>query len=306
MPAEGTPHAPRAELLTFEEIERLMRLFASVGVQRIRLTGGEPTLRMDLPALVARLNAIDGIDEVVMTTNAFLLERQAQALKDAGLRSLNVSLDTLRPERFREITRIGSLERVLRGIDAARRVGFNDIKLNCVAVRGFNDDELLDLVEWSIDQGLTLRFIEFMPIGGADTIWGTRGCLPAAEMRSVLSSCYQITPEPSARGVRGPAGYWRLLGPRTPTGGAKVGFISAVTECFCDACNRLRLTAEGGLRACLADDREFDLRALLRGGVDDEWILSAIKRTLWGKEATHSFSLSGEGSTQRIMSTIGG
>lgn len=307
MPAEGVPHQPRSALLSFEEITRVARVFARMGVQRIRLTGGDPTLRRNLPDLVASLAALPGIDEVVMTTNAFLLDRLASPLHQAGLAGLNISLDTLDPERFKTLTRVGSLERVERGIEAARAAGFERIKLNAVVIRGFNDDEILPLFRWAAERDLILRYIEFMPIGSDDTVWGQRGCFSAAEIRSRIASAYALNPlgRPNAR--MGPARYWRATGPDLPEGGARFGIIGAVTECFCDDCNRVRITPEGGLRVCLADDGEVNLRMLLRSGASDDTLQATIQEALLYKKESHSFALGTEqGKTARIMSTIGG
>ncbi len=310
MPAEGIALQPAASLLTFEEIEEIVGAFAALGVERIRLTGGEPLVRRDLPTLIQRLRALPGVREIVLTTNGHLLRRHAAALRDAGLAGVTVSLDSLRPERFARITRGGDLDRVLDGIQAAQDAGFGPVKLNAVIIRGFNDDEILDLAAWAVERRLLLRLIEFMPIG-EDTVWGEvagGGCVPAAELRAVLASRWTLTPEGMRPGA-GPARYLRLEGPDTPQG-ARVGVISAVTECFCDACNRVRLTPQGGLRACLADDREANLRDLLRstppGPARAEALRHAVARALGAKEATHAFTLDGGNVTSKQMVSIGG
>jgi len=304
MPEEGIEFTHRSRLLTFEELARIVRVFAEQGVRRVRLTGGEPTLRTDLELLVRAIAETDGIEEVAMTTNAFLLPRKAEPLREAGLSSLNISLDSLRPERFRELTRVGTLERVERGIEAARKAGYPSIKLNAVVMRGFNDDEIVELAEWAIARDLVMRFIEFMPIGGDAVRWGQYGCVPAEEMRAVISSRYQLEPAPGVKKGAGPARYWRATGPSTD--GALIGFISAVTNCFCEDCNRVRITPEGKLRACLADDAEVDLRAVLRGGGSDEELRAAIREALAGKRLTHRFEEGMGGATDRVMTTIGG
>jgi len=310
MPADGVPLEPATELLSFEEIARVVTVMASMGVGRIRLTGGEPLVRRDLATLVRMLRAIDGVKEVVLTTNGLLLGRQAVALLEAGLAGLTVSVDSLRADRFARITRGGELDRVLEGIEAARRAGFGPIKINTVLIRGFNDDEVLDLVDWALSSGHVLRFIEFMPIG-EDTIWGlgdTDGsrCVPAAELRQVLERRYALSTLPPAEGV-GPARYLRLSGPAVPEGvDGRVGVISAVTECFCAGCNRIRMTPQGGLRACLADDREVDLRAVLRSGGDRQALEAALSRALFGKQETHTFDIEGGNVTLKQMVSIGG
>jgi GTP 3',8-cyclase len=309
MPADGIAHTPKRALLSYEEITEIAEVFAAEGVRKVRLTGGEPLVRADVPTLVAMLKAVDGIEEVAMTTNAFLLERHAQALGEAGLDSINISLDTLDPQRFAEITRVGSIDRVLGGIDAAARVGFAPTKLNAVIVDGFNDDEMLDLVEFAIERDLIMRFIEFMPIG--DTVWaqGKGGCVPAARMRQAIGERWELEPDQSRYGA-GPARYWRLHGPGTPPEGHPFGIIAAVTECFCAACNRVRLTCKGGLRACLADDHEVDLRAPLRTITDPSErrleLEARIQRALYGKKETHAFDIDGDTVTAKQMTAIGG
>lgn len=309
MPAEGIPHAPRKELLSFEEIVELVEVFAAEGVNRVRITGGEPLVRADVPELVGMLKGVDGIERVAMTTNAFLLARHARALKDAGLDSLNISLDTLDPKRFEEITRVGSLERVLGGIEAAREAGFDKIKLNAVIVGGFNDDEMLDLVEFGVERDMIMRFIEFMPIG--DTVWaqGKGDCVPAKDMREAVGERWRLEPDPQTYG-KGPARYWRLHGPDTPADGHPFGIIAAVTECFCAACNRVRLTSQGGLRACLADDHEVDLRQPLRTLADPaerrRVVEERIQAALYGKKERHAFDIDGDSVTAKQMTAIGG
>jgi cyclic pyranopterin phosphate synthase len=309
MPADGIPHAPRDEVLSYEEVCELVEVFAAEGVNRVRITGGEPLVRADVPRLVEMLKGIDGIDKVAMTTNAFLLRRYAQELRDAGLDSLNISLDTLDPDRFKEITRVGSLERVLDGIEAAREAGFDQIKLNAVIVGGFNDDEMPDLVRFALERGLIMRFIEFMPIG--DTVWaeGKGDCVPAKKMREVIGQHWTLEADATRYG-KGPARYWRLHGPDTPAEGHPFGIIAAVTECFCDACNRVRLTSQGGLRACLADDNEVDLKAPLRTieapKERRQAIEECIRLSLYGKKETHAFDIDGGSVTNKQMTAIGG
>ncbi len=311
MPAEGDPFAARPELLTFDEIVTLTRVFAARGVRKVRLTGGEPLVRGGLPELVAALKQLPGITHVAMTTNAALLARHAQALAQAGLDSVNISLDSLRADRFKQMTRVGELRQVIAGIDAARVAGIPQRKLNAVVMRGFNEDELEALVLFAASQGAVMRFIEFMPIG-AQTIWGSSGaltCLPAQAMRDALASRWALSPEPCAQDA-GPARQWRLRGEGLPPEGQVVGFIAAVTECFCADCNRLRLTATGGLRACLADDHEQQLRDLLRSPehpiVQRARLDEAIDRALFGKRERHAFDLDAGGVTLTPMNAIGG
>lgn len=327
MPAEGIGHIASKEYLSYDEITELVAIFAAQGVTCVRITGGEPLVRADVPDLVKKIRAVDGIERIAMTTNGFLLRRYAQALKDAGLDSLNISLDTLDAGRFKEITRVGDLQRVLEGIEAAKQAGFESVKLNAVIVAGFNEDEMLDLVEFATARDMIMRFIEFMPIG--DTVWANKltqsqnasgtnpdsadsklgYCVPAKKMRAELSKHYRLEVDPKRYGT-GPARYWRLHGPNTPPEGHPFGIIAAVTECFCDQCNRVRLTASGGLRACLADDDEIDLRAPLRTHANPilrrAEIEERVHEALFGKKERHAFDINGDSVTMKNMTAIGG
>jgi cyclic pyranopterin phosphate synthase len=312
MPEGGLDHAPRDEQLTFDEWEAVARILAEHGVRKIRLTGGEPLVRANLPELVDRLTDIDALEHVAMTTNAFLLERHVDALEEAGLTSINISLDTLDGELFEKMTQTGSLDRVLRGIEAARSANFDPVKLNTVVVRGFNDDELSPLVRFAADNDLPIRFIEFMPIG-QETIWGNDSdqsrCLPAAQIRQQLRQDWELTPDDDTYGA-GPATYWRAHGADLPNAGHPVGIIGAVTECFCSQCNRLRITATGGIRACLADDREISVRAPLRTHADADdrrgAVIDRLRRALAGKKESHDFERQGDGVTDTAMTAVGG
>ena len=314
MPADASGFCAGAELLRFDEMERLASLLARLGVRRLRLTGGEPLLRPGLPELVARLAALEGLEEVALTTNGFLLERHAEALAAAGLGSLNLSLDSLQEPRFAALSRTpGALARVLRGLDAAQRVGLRPIKLNAVVVPGRNDDELPALVRFAASRGLTMRFIESMPIGDG-TSFGTQGCVTAAAMRQSLRRAFDAlepeAPPPLGEGAMGPARYYRAFGAGLPAGGQRVGIISAVTECFCADCNRLRITATGGVRACLADDGEVDLRPTLRSPLSqreaDDVLEAQIRRALLAKGEQHAFQVAGGAVTSKMMHAIGG
>jgi cyclic pyranopterin phosphate synthase len=305
MPEHGITYVPHRELLTFEEIEQVVAALVQAGIRRVRVTGGEPLVRRDLPVLVERLAALAGIDEVVLTTNAHLLEVYAEELAAAGLAAINISLDSLRRERFARITRGGDVERVLRGVEAARRAGIPRVKLNAVVIRGFNEDEIEDLVRFSVEHDAVARFIEFMPIG-EDTIWGRpNAVVPAAEMREALGRRWDLVAEGTKPG-KGPAKYYRLFGEGMPSWGHPVGIIAAVTECFCADCNRIRLTAQGGLRACLADDREVNLRDILRAGGSQQDLIAAAQAALSGKLESHAFRLDGDNVTIKQMVSIGG
>lgn len=312
MPAQGDPFARQPELLTNPEIISVANVLVEGGVKKIRITGGEPLIRSEVPELIEHLHQLEGLEHVALTTNAFLLPKYAVQLADVGLNSINISLDTLQPARFKEITRVGSLERVLEGLKAAQAAGIRDIKLNAVIIRGFNDDELHQLVAFAAKHDVIMRFIEFMPIG-TQTIWGNSGmapCVSAREMREHLSSIWSLTPLKTRFGS-GPARYWQIDGDGLPKDGARVGIISAVTECFCGDCNRLRLTARGGLRACLADDGEVDLREIVRASDSTLAPLSVrlragIEQALAAKKERHQFDLHAPGVTSKAMNAIGG
>lgn len=280
MPAEGIQLAPRAHLLTFEEIARVVKVGAKLGLSKIRLTGGEPTVRRDLPDLVAILAAIDGINEITMTTNGVLLASLAQPLKAAGLHRVNISLDTLRPERAAALARRDYFEDVLRGIDAARDAGLTPLKLNAVVMRGVNDDELADLVEFAHSKGAQMRFIEYMPMGAA-RLNEQNKLMTAREMLERLQAHYDLKPE-SGSDLADPARSWICQ-----STGARVGFITSISEHFCDTCNRMRLTAEGGLRPCLHQDAEVDVRAILRSNGSDAAIEQAYRDAANLKWAGH-------------------
>ena len=309
MPADGIPHLPRPELLTFDEITDIVSVFARHGVRRVRLTGGEPLVRAQLSTLVSHLVAVEGIEEVVMTTNAFLLGRHAEALWEAGLRGLNISFDSTRPDVFERITRGGKIDRVVAGIQAARDAGFRQLKLNAVIMGGQNDDELFELISFAQQHDAVMRFIEFMPIG-QDMGWGRATCVPAATIRRRLAERWDLQAETANGDVRGPARYWTARGPGLPPDGARFGIISAVSECFCSDCNRVRLSPRGGLRACLADDREVSLRDALRTAPSREKGLSIVEelvaQALFGKRESHAFDLDGAGVTDTSMTAIGG
>lgn len=287
MPADGVNLIPREEILTFEEIERVARIGASLGLTKIRLTGGEPTVRRDLPHLVEMLTAIDGIREVSLTTNAARLRELAAPLKAAGLARVNISLDTLRRDRMKDIARRDFYDDVMAGIDAAIDNELTPLKFNAVVMRDVNDDELGDLLAFAHERGAEMRFIEYMPMGAARFNEHNK-LLPAAEMRETLAPRFDLTPAPivnrqsSIVSQNDPARGWICR--KT---GARAGFITSMSEHFCDTCNRMRLTAEGGLRPCLHQDAEVDVRALLRSGADDAAIADAFRAAAGLKWAGH-------------------
>lgn len=311
MPAEGIDHVPRSEVLSLEEIVRMARSFAAWGVERVRLTGGEPTLRRNLPWLVEQLRTITTPSgaalEVVMTSNGELLEQLAVPLARAGLCAVTVSLDTLDPDRFTAITRRGQLAKVVAGIDAARAAGL-PLKLNTVAVRGFNDDELVELCEFAWAREATPRFIELMPMAGG-RLYVPGELMPAAAIRdriaTQLGAQVELASHPSglADGPFGPARYFTIHGGQHD--GRRFGTIAAMTENFCGSCNRLRVSATGQLHACLARDDAGDLRTALRS--DDPAALERVVRAALGhKRDTHGFELDGGGGPQKAMISIGG
>lgn len=302
MPTDGVDLAPRADLLTFEEIARVVACFATLGVRRVRLTGGEPTLRRGLPELCARLTAVPGIEELCLTTNGHLLSDMACCLRAAGVSTLNVSLDSLRADRFRALTRRGDLAAVLAGIEAARAAGFSRLKINAVGMRGVNDDELADLCRFAWDRGVTPRFIEWMPMGEGHG-FSADMFLPAAEMRARIERDLPGHLAPASDGIpgAGPARYWRH-----GATGREVGFISALTENFCATCNRVRLASTGEIHACLARDEAVSLRDLLRAGASDDDLRGAIAGAVAVKKEGHEFTPAGCGGPPKPMVAIGG
>ena len=308
LPEEGIEHVDRADILSFEEIVAIARCFAALGVRRLRITGGEPTVRRDLVGLVRRLRAIAGIDDLALSTNGHLLSELAVPLRAAGVDRLNVSLDTLDAEKFARITRRGDLARVLAGIEAARAAGFAVIKTNTVAVKGFNDGEVAALCDYAWSHGLVPRFIEQMPMAGGE-LFVPGELLAAREVRDLLCAAHPgatlVAEDGGAARGAGPARYWRLETPGRGGPARRVGIISAMTEHFCEACNRVRLSASGALHACLGYDDAVDLRSVLRGG-GEQGVIAAIRRAVSGKRPAHSFGLLGIGGPRKTMISIGG
>lgn len=311
LPDEGVAHALPADQLGFDEIAALVTCFVELGVKRVRLTGGEPTARKDLVSLVARLRTLAGLEELALSTNGHLLPELAAPLREAGVDRLNISVDTLDPGRFAQITRRGDLARVLAGIEAARAAGFPSIKINTVAIKGFNDHEIEALCAFAWERDLVPRFIEQMPMAaGALFVPGT--LMSAAEIRARLTATQGGRLVPHVGGAAagaGPARYWRLepatsaeLIERRPR---LVGIISAMTEHFCDTCNRVRLSSSGELHTCLAHDDAVDLRGRLhRDGPPG--VMVAIRQALGEKRDGHTFQLVGLGGPRKTMIQIGG
>jgi cyclic pyranopterin phosphate synthase len=298
MPEDGVVHGLREDVLSFEEIERLVRLFVARGVRRVRLTGGEPTVRRDLVTLVARLTAIPDLEQVVMTTNGHLLAELAAPLAAAGLRGVNVSIDSLDPARFQRLTGRGDLARVQAGIVAARAAGLR-LKLNAVALAGENDGELGALCRYAWAHGAEPRFIEWMPMAGGAG-YRPAALLGAADIRARLVSQLGGTLEP----LPSPAHHGPARRFRHPEG--ELGLITPMTEHFCDTCNRVRLSATGALHACLGHDDAADLRGPLRAGASDVQIAGIIAGALGGKRPGHDFQATGLGGPKKAMVAIGG
>ena len=299
MPAEGLPWLDRDEILRFEEIERLVALFASLGVGDVRLTGGEPLVRRDFPTLVGMLAGIEGLQDLSLTTNGYLLEAMAADLVAAGLRRVNVSLDSLSRDRFFQVTRRDALPQVIRGLEALERhPEVAPIKVNCVAMRGFTEDEVLPFAELARRKPYQVRFIEFMPLD-ADHAWSEDRVLTGREIRAMIDAVHPLEPKP--RESHSTARTYRFR-----DGDGEIGFINPVSEPFCADCNRIRLTAEGKLRTCLFSLHETDLREPLRAGASDADLEQIVRDAVWRKELKHHVSEPGFRQPPRTMSQIGG
>jgi len=300
MPAEGLDWAPTEQLLTDGEIVRLVTIAVHrLGIEEVRFTGGEPTLRRGLESILRSVSALRPRPEISLTTNGIGLSRRAGAFAAAGVDRLNISLDTLRPERFTQITRRDRLTDVLDGMAAARAEGLNPVKVNSVLLRGVNDDEAVPLLEYCLEHNYELRFIEQMPLD-AQHGWQRNEMVMAAEILARLREAFALTPDPSARGGA-PAERWVVDG-----GPAVVGVIASVTRPFCGSCDRTRLTGDGQLRSCLFASTETDLRALLRGGASDTEIADTWRGAMWAKAAGHGIDEPGFLQPDRPMSAIGG
>jgi cyclic pyranopterin phosphate synthase len=295
MPPEGVPQISHSEILSYEEIRTVVQAAAELGINKIRLTGGEPLVRADLPKFIKMLSQIEGIQELSLTTNGTFLKKYALELKQAGLSRVNVSLDTLKPDRFRYITRLGELKAVLEGIEAAKEAGFEPVKINTVVMRGINDDEILDFARMTYEDGWHVRFIELMPFKGVAEF------VPSVELRQHISLLGKLEPCLSITG-NGPAMYYRLAGAR-----GTMGFISPLTETsFCSRCNRMRLTSDGKLRPCLLGEDEIDLKMPLRNNASMEELKSLILKAVASKPEHHQLEGSNVRLVNRKMSQIGG
>lgn len=293
------PLKPKNELLTLEEIERIIRIAASLGINKIRLTGGEPLLRRNVEYLVSQISQIPGIEDLALTSNGFLFPAKAKALKDAGLRRISFSMDSLDRANFQKITGRDGLHEVLQSIRIARDLGLNPIKVNAVVIRGLNDHEIEDLAEFARTEKLSFRFIEFMPLDLARS-WLKELVVPGREILERLQDRFPLQPVQSDNKSE-TARRWRFADAE-----GEIGIIAPVTEPFCGHCNRIRLTADGKIRTCLFSLGEHDLKASLRGGADDSQIAQLLKEIVWQKEARHHIGEPGFIQPERTMSCIGG
>jgi cyclic pyranopterin phosphate synthase len=301
MPAEGLPWLKKAEILSYEELERIARVAVSIGIEQIRLTGGEPLVRRDVPDFIRQLRKIEGLRSLSLSTNGILLKQQAGALAEAGLNRINVSLDSLVSEKFAQLTRRNQLDRVLEGLEELEKYpSIHPIKVNAVAMRGFSEDEVLDFARLARRKAYVIRWIEFMPLD-ADQIWRKEDILTGTELKTIIEAEYgplvQITtgdPSETARRYTFSDGI------------GEVGFINPVSEPFCSSCDRIRLTADGQLRTCLFATVETDLRAIIRSDASDDILAATIRRAVWNKELKHYIGDKRFKRANRSMSMIGG
>jgi cyclic pyranopterin phosphate synthase len=283
--AHLVPRLRHDDILRYEEIERIIRVAATLGITSVRLTGGEPLMRPHLDELVRLLRRIEGIKDISMTTNAITLSKHAQKLADAGLDRVNISLDTLKEDRFKYMTGLGKLSDVFKGIEAAKKAGLDPVKINTVMLAGVNDDEILDFAAKTRDEGWHIRFIEYMPFGsdicGVSNLSGNQTVSDKHIKETIIRHMGELVPVMPSKGS-GPAKYYKLDGSK-----GSIGFIGAVTDCFCDACNRMRLTADGKLRPCLLDDDEVDIKTPIRQGITDEGIAKLMTQAANLKHEKH-------------------
>lgn len=282
MPSDGTLPSLNSEILSYEEIIRIVKVAAGLGVRKVRLTGGEPLARKNIAFLIASIKRIKGIEDFSMTTNGILLEKYAGEISSAGLDRVNISLDSFDPLRYREITRGGELDIVLRGLEAAAKAGLNPIKINMVPIKGLNEDEIIDFAKLTLDSEYQVRFIEFMPSGTAD-FWSPDKYITTSEIKKVIENFAPLSPVRMRK--NGPSKYFRLQGAK-----GVVGFISALTHHFCEDCNRIRLTADGKIRPCLFSETEIDLRSALRRGVSDLEIERLLRLSVEAKPKEHNLN----------------
>lgn len=301
MPEEGVPPLSHAEILTYEELLRLARVAAGLGIHKVRVTGGEPLVRRGAVEFVRLLAALPGVKDLSLTTNGILLDEYASPLRQAGLQRVNVSLDTLRPDRYRAITRCGELDRVLKGLEAARREELSPVKVNVVTLRDFNLDEVEDFARLTLESSLEVRFIECMPLGGFQE-WNRSRVVPGAEIREQLEKSFSLVSTPESSEADGPSRMVRIEGAQ-----GRIGFINPLTEHFCGTCNRLRLLPDGTLRTCLFSTEGTDLRTPLRAGISDERLAEIVREAAGRKPKGHGLGEEGPfWCSGGLMSRIGG
>lgn len=297
--AEDMTFLPRKDILSLEELNRVARLFVELGVKRIRLTGGEPLVRNDVMSMISNIGTLEGLDELTLTTNGAQLTRFALPLREAGVKRINISLDSLQTDRFKSLTRTGELSKVLAGIQAARDAGFERIKLNAVIMRGRNDDEILPLLDYCRDNNLDISYIEEMPLGQIDEHDRAISFFPSDDIRNSIDQHYPLKASDARTG--GPSVYYTMA-----DSDSRVGFISPHSHNFCHLCNRVRVTVEGRLLLCLGNEHSVNLMPLLRDGASDDDIKSAIVAALDLKPEKHHFSLDDEPQILRFMNMTGG
>ena len=299
MSEEGVEYYDRSEILTFEEIKRLSGLFVELGINKIRLTGGEPLIRQDITKLIRQLSRIEGLKDLSLTTNAFMLKDLSEELYAAGLKRINVSLDSLNPHKFARLTRRNGLNRVLEGLDAAEKCGFSPIKVNVVAIRGFSEDEILDFAEMARIRPFIVRFIEFMPLD-MDDKWRKIKFIPGEEIIDKINAIYPLELIDTSSNFDAAKRY------RFKDGSGEIGIVASVSEPFCYSCNRARLTADGKLRTCLFSLNETELKFPMRNGANDEELKRIIIKAVKNKEPGHKIQMADFVKPKRSMSMIGG
>jgi len=300
MPIDGISHLSHENILSYEEIVRIARIAVKEGITKIRITGGEPLVRKGVVNLVGWLSQLEGIEDLSMTTNGILLSKFAKPLYEAGLKRVNVSMDSLKPDRFREITRGGELSSLWRGIEKANEVGMNPIKINVVAMKGFNEDEVLNFAQLTLERNCQVRFIEFMPVGLKNG-WKEGRYLSCSTIKKIIQENYNLQPLGIKKQNGGPADLYRLENAK-----GIIGFINAISGHFCSTCNRLRLTADGKLRPCLFSDEEFDVRMAMRQGDSDEELRALLHTALSNKPEGHAITKPSFKKCAREMVKIGG
>ncbi len=300
MPLDGVSQLMHEDILSYEEIVRIAKIAVKEGITKIRITGGEPLVRKGVINLVGWLSQLEGIEDLSMTTNGILLSEYAKPLYEAGLKRVNVSMDSLKPDLFKEITRGGELSSLWRGIEKANEVGMNPIKINVVGMKGFNEDEVLDFARLTLDYNYQVRFIEFMPVG-PENGWKEERFLSCYSIKKIIQENYKLQSLGNKKGNGGPADLYRLEGAK-----GTIGFINAISGHFCSTCNRLRLTADGKLRPCLFSDKEFDIRMAMRQGDSDEELRALLHTALSNKPEGHAITEPSFKKCARDMIAIGG